>query len=320
MKTRFHWFLFIFFTVGYQLSAQQIDFSVSIDSTHAKIGQHLKLRLISKSPENFNVQFPAFVDTLNDKIEIIRIGGLDSIKDVDRLILTQTIAITSFDTGFQHIPPLILVSIDNTGDTLLFTSEAILVHFSGVEVDTSQAIKDIKGPLGAPYTLRELLPFIGMGVLAIALVIGILFLIRYLRRKKTPGSVFSKPSEPAYITALRDLEKLKSEKLWEKGEVKTYYIRLTDALRTYIENGLSVPAVEMVSEEIISALLSKSKNKEDLIHELETLLQTADLVKFAKASPLSNVHENCMTIAVEFVKQTRPINELKSQNDETISA
>jgi len=42
------------------------------------------------------------------------------------------------------------------------------------------------------------------------------------------------PLEPAHVIAFRELEKLKNEELWQKGEIKRYYTILTDILRQYL--------------------------------------------------------------------------------------
>ncbi len=57
--------------------------------------------------------------------------------------------------------------------------------------------------------------------------------------------------DPAHVIALRDLERLMSEKLWEKGEIKAYYTRLTEILRQYLENRFSVYSLEMTTDETL---------------------------------------------------------------------
>ena len=43
-------------------------------------------------------------------------------------------------------------------------------------------------------------------------------------------------SEEVISSALKEIERIKSEKVWQKGEPKTYYTELTDTLRTYIKD------------------------------------------------------------------------------------
>ena len=109
---------------------------------------------------------------------------------------------------------------------------------------------------------------------------------------------------PAYATALDDLEKLKTEKKWQSGKIKDYYSDISDIIRTYIEDGLSTPAMEMLTKDIIHTLKNKNINTENL----NSLLNTADLAKYAKSKPSSNENELIMKIAIDFIHQTKNTN------------
>ena len=79
---------------------------------------------------------------------------------------------------------------------------------------------------------------------------------------------------------MKEIERIKNEKVWQKGQPKTYYTELTDTLRTYIKDRFGFNALEMTSSEIIDKLLEM--NDKEAISDLKELFQTADLVKFAK--------------------------------------
>ena len=61
----------------------------------------------------------------------------------------------------------------------------------------------------------------------------------------------------------------------------------------------------MITSEIIENLL-KTENKES-IAELKELLQTADLVKFAKFNPPANENDRNLLNAIEFINNTKPL-------------
>ena len=105
-------------------------------------------------------------------------------------------------------------------------------------------------------------------------------------------------------------DSIKSEKVWQKGQSKEYYTELTDAIRTYIKNRFGFNALEMTSSEIIDKLLQM--NDKDAISDLRSLFQTADLVKFAKHSPLMNENDANLISAIDF------INETKEKEDENV--
>ncbi len=102
---------------------------------------------------------------------------------------------------------------------------------------------------------------------------------------------------------MQEIERIKNEKVWQKGEPKEYYTELTDALRTYIKDRFGFNALEMTSTEIIDKLL-EMKDKE-AISDLRELFQTADLVKFAKHNPLMNENDANLINAIDFINETK---------------
>jgi hypothetical protein len=55
---------------------------------------------------------------------------------------------------------------------------------------------------------------------------------------------------PPHVWALKELDKLNQKKLWQSGEVKSYYSELTDIARTYIELRYKIPAMEKTTDEL----------------------------------------------------------------------
>ena len=113
--------------------------------------------------------------------------------------------------------------------------------------------------------------------------------------------------EPAHVIAFRELDKLKEEKIWEKGQVKLYYTRLTEVSRQYIERQYGIPAMEQTSHEIMKAF-KKSNREDSLLDEmLKELLELADLVKFAREDPLPVDNQTNLNNAYLFVQKTYPL-------------
>jgi hypothetical protein len=111
------------------------------------------------------------------------------------------------------------------------------------------------------------------------------------------------PSRPAHEIALEALRKLETEKLWQEGRIKEYHSRMSDIIRTYIEQTLFINAMEMTTDLILCADQIKALNQRNK-NELQELLERADLVKFAKFQPLANEHEASMKNAVSFIEST----------------
>ena len=151
------------------------------------------------------------------------------------------------------------------------------------------------------------------------LIGAILFFLLYsIKRKKNNQPIFArpqKPKEPAHIVAIRELDRIKSEKVWQKGKTKQFYSEVTDALRTYIEDRFSIRALEQTSDETIEAFrVQKELIGEKNFENLNQILKLADLVKFAKYRPLPDDDNLSLVNAYFFVNETKK-EELKKSED-----
>lgn len=286
------------------------------DTTGLTIGQQINLTLEITVEKGEKVQWPALLDTLTKSVEIVRRSAVDSVVDAASGAKTyrQKLSITSFDTGFHVVPPVAFrVLSSETSDFTTKETEPFLLSVSGVAVDMEAEIKDLKPVLEAPYTLRDFLPWILL-LLAVALL-AVLGWFYYQSRKKNKPLIklTLRQPKPAHLIALEQLELLKSEQLWQKGQIKDYYSRLTDILRSYFELRFKVSAVEMTSDEIISSMKDVLSDAQRL-NDLKKILSLADMAKFAKARPLGADNELSHTLAVAIVNSTKPAPELNPEN------
>jgi hypothetical protein len=161
-------------------------------------------------------------------------------------------------------------------------------------------------PYAAPLTLKEVTPYI----LGILLLGAIIFLVLYsIKRRKKNKPFFAlpqKPKEPAHIIALRELDRIKAEKIWQKEKTKQYYSEVTDVLRNYIEDRFEIRAMEQTTDEILDSF----RYRKDLISEknyqnLSQILSVADLVKFAKYKTLPDDDNLTLVNSYFFVNETK---------------
>ncbi len=260
------------------------------------------------------VQWPVLTDSIN-KIEIVEVSKIDTVfsKDQKTVSLTQNLQITCFDTGFFVIPPLRFLK--NGDSARIFETQALLLEVKSIQIDTTQAIKDIKPPLEAPYTFKEALPYI-IGIVLLAIIFVLIYLY-FKKRKKKEATIEKIPEVLPHILALEKLEELKQKKLWQEGKTKLYHTLITEIIRIYLENRYNINALEQTSEEIIISCRSLAINTESKI-KLEQVLVLADLVKFAKTQPLPSENDLSHANAVEFVKSTAILEEIilnKSEGD-----
>ncbi len=250
---------------------------------------------------------PDFQDTICKNIDIISGPVIDSssIKD-GRLQIIKSYLITSFDSGFYQVPP-VYAEIKNDNGLKRFYSDYSQLEVMRVKIapaDTTAKFYDIIKPYRAPVTVGDILPWVLIALLSAALIWAA---VRYFRKHKNNEKGFLPEviPDPAHIIAFRELEKLKGEELWQKGEIKNYYTRLTEILRQYLEHRFNVFSFELTTRETLDALLKTGFKKDKSYNILKDILTGADLVKFAKYTPDSSENEAQFQASWDFVTATK---------------
>jgi hypothetical protein len=297
----------IFFLAGFSfllpfvVSAQK----VTADTSRFLIGKQVNLTLELETEKGSVVDWPVLGDTLSGSIEIISKSKPDTLvtEGSNKLMIRQVITITTFDTGFIVVPPVTFRIKGKNGTFTELKSEPLLLEVKNVQVDAAKDIKDIKPVIQAPYTLRDFLPW-----LLLAAAIGLLatlvwFYIRNRRKNKPFIKLPARQQKPPHVVALGMLDDLRKEQVWQKGQVKEYYTRLTDILRDYFEKRFGVNAAEMTSEEILFAMKDHI-GEASVLGDLRKLLSLSDLAKFAKMQPIGAENELSMTYAKTIVLNT----------------
>lgn len=305
-------------SLGY--AQQNLSYKAVLDTNRILIGDQVAMRIYVTHSSKIQVVFPPYKDSIMHGIEVLSDFPVDTIeRKGDQITLSKAYLLTSFDTGAYTIPEskILLLHSGANADTL--KTEALLLKVSTVAIDTTKAdFKDIKPPIEVPITFSEIAPWLfgGFGFLAILALIS-WFIIRRLQKK--PLLSISKPEEPADVIALRQLNKLKEEKLWQNNQLKLYHSRLTEILRVYIDNTFSINALEQTSEETLQCIASQNLTNTENQAILRTIFTIADLTKFAKFTPSAIENEENLKLAEQFVLKTIPTVEVKLQPSESQS-
>ena len=282
---------------------QSLSISARFDTTSMRIGEQTRFTVTVEQPAGIYVSFPEFTDTLTSGIEILQAHPADTTMiDEQNLRITRSWRVTSFDPG-RHDVGAIPFAFLMDDDERVLTARPSALEVLAPDIDREAGIYDIKAPFAVSLTAREILQWI---LLAAMLAFILWYGFRVLRKKKIdePGHQSGEPMEPAHVTALKELKKLKSESLWQNGMVKEYYTRLTGIIRKYIERRFGITAMERTSREIITELNSNVALPKEVLALLEQCFYLADLVKFAKARPGEEYHEMSLNTGFRFVKAT----------------
>ena len=291
--------------------------SASIDSTTLMIGDQTDMHLQVTHEKEEQVEWPVFGEQLQDGIEIVDRTIVDTtiLKD-GRVQLNQYLTLTSFRDSLFSVEPVAFVS----GGDSFFTNPLAINVVQPFEVDSSLAITDIKDIEKAPIWWWGIIRWVLLAILIAGLCIGGYYLWQWYQKNRKPEEESIEPEllRPADEVALEKLDEIKAQKIWKDGKVKEYQTELTDVVREYIGRRFDVQSTEKTSDETLremEAILVKGQSdkvqctKEDgkaLYERLKKMLQTADLVKFAKWHTTPDENEQALSTAYDFVKETTP--------------
>ena len=215
--------------------------------------------------------------------------------------LRASIVLAPFEEGTYRLPDIPVLKVtDDKADTLVFSGLEMEVKTMPVDTATFE-IHDIKGQITYPVTIGEVLPWVGAGLAAAALIALLVWLVVRSQRRKAEAA---KPKEPAYIVALRELDKYRSDKYWAPERQKTFYSGITDALKAYMDDRFGVDAPEMTTAELFAALKTDKDITPQMYADLKELFERADFVKFAKYIAPDDDNAKALPLAVSFVTST----------------
>ena len=297
------------------MRAERPKISARLSSPVMEMGDKISLDIQVVSDRGSKGGFPifngvspsGFATLLGDTIEL---GANYSASSIDlgrgRMQTDYKIPVQVFDSGFYTIPPIGYVNGRDTVFTEPLTLKVVpVVAQASDEIsDFSDVLPPGKGSFYDSLPLWILEWWWALLTIALLIVGTILFLMRYQRVKlRRPAKLL-----PPYEEAMRDLERLKENQLWQSGETKEYYTRLVDILRRYISRRFKLHAMEMTTDQILSNVRKHDRLK-PYLDRFRTVLGVADFAKFANmpASPEENT--KAFAEVREFVESTRPTSE-----------
>ena len=290
---------FFYFLVFLSISAQEdYNLSVFVDTTKIRIGEQLnyKIELITDTLNLIQFEKTPFFSSF----EIIDEKELETIRLKSKYKLRKQYSLIQFDSG-SFVIPRQKVRIANK----IKFSDSIPIYVSNVKVDTlKQKLYDIKPLAYVKKSYDKLIKRILFVSIILLIIIGILYTFFYKKRRK---KLIEKEILP-FDRAINELKLLEEEKPKLQNEFKDFYSKLTEIVRRYIEDEVKLDALESTSQELITKLENLiDKGSLDLEKEtlknLKKVLENADLVKFAKSTPETNVATNdCKVVEVVVLK------------------
>lgn len=300
------WMALLLIAAGNRLAAQAyVAATATADARQITVGDQARVFLeVQNKPALSSVQWPVIPDSFG-KLEVVERGRIDTVKKGDLVYYKQRLIVTGFDSGVYYVPSFQFGVVPKSGAAYTLNTDSLPFLVQTVAVDTTKAYKPIKGILEVKSTWLDYIWLIIGG--AVLLILAVIVIWYFLRNKGAKVPVKEEgPKETLQEKAQRLLAELDAKQLWQKGQVKEYYVQLTEIVRGYIEARFDTPALEITTDELIE----KARRTKDIIPvagQLETILHTADLAKFAKAQPTPQEHVTAMDLAKVLITATRPV-------------
>ena len=299
-----HLFFTILLTLSGLCASAQVKVETQIDSLQILIGEQAHISLSVTLPEGKSAQLPEFEYTqqITPGVEVLEAGSIDTTRlDNGMMQLSRVYTITSFDDTLYYLPPMKVVV-----DGKEYTSRNLALKVFTLEVDTLHPNQFFpqKTVQDNPFSWDEWKGLFWLSVLVVLLAALIYYLyIRLRDNKPIISKIRIVKHLPPHQKAMMEIKKIKDEHAEVSEDQKSYYTRLTDTLRTYLEERFGFHAMEMTSGEILERL--RQEEDQNKLAELRDLLETADLVKFAKHSAMLNERDRNMESVVEFIQATK---------------
>lgn len=293
--------LIMLFALAHSTLCAQVLVEAHTDTASILIGEQIQMRVKCTVNAGQKVKFPSYSpqQQIVQGVEVVSNGSIDTLvlNNGKRLELTRRYTITSFDSAMYQIPPF---KVEVDGKTYA-SRNSVGLKVSTVAVDLQHPEK-----FNGPHAVVEQ-PFEWSwtmwlcALLCVAMLAAVVALaVRLTDPKLITRRVIINPPTPAHITAINNIEQIKRK---PADDVKLYYMELTEALRSYIEKRFGFNAKEMTTNEIVRHLYET--NNEEAMTELKSVLETADLVKFAKHKTTLTEQDQSLMSAMSYVQTTK---------------
>ena len=249
---------------------------VALDTTTARLGDPIRLTLTLHHDATARPAAPDLSQLLADFAP--RCAAWSQRATEAGFVLTQECELRLYALGLHEVPAVPVPFVTAAGDTLLRATQPVAIEVVSARREGEDQLRDIKPPVlisgGVPLWVVVVA---GLLALALCVLVGL-----WLWRRRTRPVQPPPPPEPIDYAA--EFARIAASGLLERGEFKTYYSLLAEALRRFLEQRLAIEAMEQTTSELAHALQAAEVD-DALRQQIIDYLAAADLVKFARFHP-----------------------------------
>jgi hypothetical protein len=275
-----------------RMSQDGIDVEVTLSPTTITVGDPLALTVQAITDAETVLTFEN--DGAFDSFTVVESHDLLDIPSEAGRHWTWSMQLDTFDASVETLSGIELQWANELGRTGVITVAPIPVSVTSVAGDAlkDMALRDIKPsvPLYAKKWVRTIL----LGSACVA-ILGWIAIFVVKRRRK--------PELCPYDQAMLAIHVLKGQAL----DVQPFYTSLSDIVRQYLEGQFKISATGQTTREFLNAAKQNPHLEHSDRESLGSFLVAADLVKFARHEPRSNVNEDAIHLAEVFIKDTQEV-------------
>ena len=282
--------------------------SVEFQPQEAKLGEAVKLVITVKGEEGVVYTLPEKLD-LGAFVEL----GRERKKKGEQYIFTLKVVVYE-EVGEVELPSFELEAEKPGSGSGAGSGSMTPLEVPGAKLTIKSMLtgvekpepRDIAGPVAVWVRDYRLLVYLGL-----------VFLFGFgawiLRRSRPGGRAEQRlvelpPARMAHQIAYDKLHRIVEDELLKRGKFREYFIRVSETVREYLGNRYGFFAMDLTSRELVDELRDRPTPGLE-ISGLKTLLQDADLVKFAKAEPSDEMSSSAIDGAYSLVNATRRVEE-----------
>jgi hypothetical protein len=296
--------------------SQPVPFQIQVKPDSITVGDRVSVIVSYQAdsnlivvPESWEKQLPDFVEFFSKDLSISK-------SQPNEKIITYSIAL--FDTGKLALPPFVFHVRKSDSDTTSFQigSDSIYIHVHSIVLatgDTTFAPPNM--PVGVPFPWKKY----GLPFFLILFVLTIVYWLYKKWKKKQQVTeaeiVPEEPAMPIFDITMEKLKQLAKKEPTDSVDRKFVFSELSFILREYLEKEYHFPALESTTREIRSALKEKIEEP-DLVWECLKVLETCDMVKFAKYESSNDELKTMIQKGIDFVIKSH--NRLIQEKSEVI--
>ncbi len=176
-----------------------------------------------------------------------------------------------------------------------FPTRAVILESEPLVKETPSSLAGPKSPFWIYPDPLTILAYSGITIGILCLLYLAWRLVHRFRR-----AIILKRMSPRE-RALFELAELLDRDLITKDRVKDFYFELTMIVRCYIERAHAIRAPEQTTEEFLSAVSNDPRFSREVVLQLRSFLNAADLVKYAAFRPDRQSVDHAITTAKTYI-------------------